>query len=99
MSIVAQNFRGDGEISDIAGWVGTGGYNLVGDGSGMGGMTSGQNGDLVGTYDVPLDPMFVNKKFIVRLSDEESVVCREIIKKLKGSSPRGETLRDRPAST
>jgi hypothetical protein len=30
----------------------------------------------------------MNKKFIVRLSDEERVVCREIIKKLKGSSQK-----------
>jgi hypothetical protein len=30
----------------------------------------------------------MNKKFIVRLSDEERGVCREIIKKLKGSSQK-----------
>lgn len=30
----------------------------------------------------------MNKKFIVRLSDEERAVCREIIKKLKGSSQK-----------
>lgn len=30
----------------------------------------------------------MNKKFIVRLSDEERIVCREIIKKLKGSSQK-----------
>jgi hypothetical protein len=30
----------------------------------------------------------MNKKFIVRLSDEERVVCHEIIKKLKGSSQK-----------
>jgi len=30
----------------------------------------------------------MNKKFIVRLSDEERVVCREMIKKLKGSSEK-----------
>jgi hypothetical protein len=30
----------------------------------------------------------MNKKFIARLSDEERVVCREIIKKLKGSSQK-----------
>src|SRR3984885_6118516 len=30
----------------------------------------------------------MNKKFIVRLSDEERVVCQEIIKNLKGSSQK-----------
>jgi transposase len=30
----------------------------------------------------------MNKKFIVRLSDEECAVCQEIIKKLKGSSQK-----------
>jgi hypothetical protein len=30
----------------------------------------------------------MNKKFIVRLSEEERVVCREIIKNLKGSSQK-----------
>ena len=30
----------------------------------------------------------MNKKFVVRLSDEERVVCQEIIKHLKGSSQK-----------
>lgn len=30
----------------------------------------------------------MNKKFIVRLSDEERVACQEVIKKLKGSSQK-----------
>lgn len=30
----------------------------------------------------------MNKKFIVRLSEEERIVCRDIIKKLKGSSQK-----------
>ena len=30
----------------------------------------------------------MNKKFVVRLSDEERVVCQEIIKDLKGSSQK-----------
>src|SRR5713226_2458092 len=30
----------------------------------------------------------MNKKFVVRLSDEERGVCQEIIKKLKGSSQK-----------
>jgi homeodomain-containing protein len=30
----------------------------------------------------------MNKKFIVRLSDEERGVCREVVKKLKGSSQK-----------
>ena len=30
----------------------------------------------------------MNKKYIVRLSDEERQVCQEIIKKLKGSSQK-----------
>jgi hypothetical protein len=30
----------------------------------------------------------MNKKFIVRLSDEERAVCRELIKSLKGSSQK-----------
>ena len=30
----------------------------------------------------------MNKKYIVRLSDEERGVCQEIVKKLKGSSQK-----------
>jgi hypothetical protein len=30
----------------------------------------------------------MNKKFIVRLSEEERVICREVIKSLKGSSQK-----------
>ena len=30
----------------------------------------------------------MNKKFIVRLSDEERTVCQEVLKKLKGSSQK-----------
>ena len=30
----------------------------------------------------------MNKKFIVRLSDEERAVCQEVLKKLKGSSQK-----------
>jgi hypothetical protein len=30
----------------------------------------------------------MNKKYIVRLSDQERVICQEVIKKLKGSSQR-----------
>jgi Homeodomain-like domain-containing protein len=30
----------------------------------------------------------MNKKFIVRLSDEERAICQEVIKKLKGSSQK-----------
>jgi transposase len=30
----------------------------------------------------------MNKKFIVRLSDEERAVCQEVVKKLKGSSQK-----------
>ena len=30
----------------------------------------------------------MNKKFIVRLSDEERVLCQEVVKKLKGSSEK-----------
>ncbi len=30
----------------------------------------------------------MNKKFIVRLSDEERAVCQEVVKKLKGSSEK-----------
>src|SRR2546423_5582708 len=36
-----------------------------------------------GQKEVPM-----NKKFIVRLSDEERGVCQEIVKKLKGSSQK-----------
>ena len=32
------------------------------------------------------DPM--NKKFVVRLSDEERAVCQEIVKKLKGTGQK-----------
>ena len=30
----------------------------------------------------------MNKKFVVRLSDEERVICQEVVKKLKGSSQK-----------
>jgi hypothetical protein len=30
----------------------------------------------------------MNKKFIVRLSDEERAICQEVVKKLKGSSQK-----------
>ena len=30
----------------------------------------------------------MNKKFIVRLSDEERAICQEVVKKLKGSSEK-----------
>jgi hypothetical protein len=30
----------------------------------------------------------MNKKFVVRLSDEERAVCQEVVKKLKGSSQK-----------
>ena len=30
----------------------------------------------------------MNKKYIVRLSDEERVVCQEVVKRLKGSSEK-----------
>ena len=30
----------------------------------------------------------MNKKYVVRLSDEERAVCQEIVKKLKGSSQK-----------
>jgi hypothetical protein len=35
----------------------------------------------------------MNKKFIVRLSDEERAICQEIIKKLSGSSQKFVALR------
>jgi len=30
----------------------------------------------------------MNKKFVVRLSDEERATCQEVVKKLKGSSEK-----------
>jgi hypothetical protein len=30
----------------------------------------------------------MNKKFLVRLSDEERAICQEVVRKLKGSSQK-----------
>ena len=35
----------------------------------------------------------MNKKYIVRLSDEERAICQEVIKKLKGSSQKSRRAR------
>ena len=42
---------------DIDGNVSSGGFNLIGDGTGMTGLTHGVNGNLVGTQAAPIDPM------------------------------------------
>jgi hypothetical protein len=49
----------------------------------MGLLVLGHVGKLLITRRFPM-----NKKFIVRLSDEERGVCQEVIKKLKGSSQK-----------
>ncbi|HPM84263.1 MAG TPA: Ig-like domain-containing protein, partial [Candidatus Anammoximicrobium sp.] len=59
LSIVAQNYLRNGNMSDLAATVTSGGYNLVGDQTGMSGLTHDVNHDLVGSYDLPLDPLFV----------------------------------------
>ena len=57
-TIVAGNFRNSGTTaSDILGAVDpTGSFNLIGDGTGMTGLTHGTNGNQVGAAGVPINP-------------------------------------------
>jgi predicted outer membrane repeat protein len=54
-TIVAANTADDGS-PDVAGAIVSGGYNLVGDGTGSTGLTNGANSDQVGTGGSPINP-------------------------------------------
>ena len=54
-TIVAANMADDGS-PDMAGAIVSGGYNLVGDGTGSTGLTNGVNNDQVGTGASPINP-------------------------------------------
>jgi predicted outer membrane repeat protein len=62
-TIVAGNFdtpsnSGAGTIApDVSGAIASGGYNLIGDGTGSSGFTNGTNGDQVGTAAGRIDPL------------------------------------------
>jgi hypothetical protein len=59
-TLIAGNFRGATGTTrdDVFGALDPGGdYNLIGDGSGMTGLTNGVNGNLVGSASDPLDPL------------------------------------------
>jgi hypothetical protein len=59
-TLVAGNFRGATGTTpdDVYGSLDAGGdYNLIGDGSGMIGLSNGVNGNLVGSADNPIDPL------------------------------------------
>jgi hypothetical protein len=59
-TLIAGNFRGATGTTpdDVYGRLDAGGdYNLIGDGSGMTGLSNGVNGNLVGSADNPIDPL------------------------------------------
>jgi hypothetical protein len=59
-TLIAGNFRGATGTArdDVYGPLNPAGdYNLIGDGSGMTGLSNGVNGNLVGNYAAPLDPL------------------------------------------
>jgi hypothetical protein len=59
-TLIAGNFRGTTGTTrdDVYGQLHTSGdYNLIGDGSGMTGLTNGVNGNLVGSASAPIDPL------------------------------------------
>jgi hypothetical protein len=59
-TLIAGNFRGLTGTSrdDVYGALNSGGdYNLIGDGTGMSGLTNGVNGNLVGSAAAPIDPL------------------------------------------
>src|SRR6266851_3820593 len=59
-TLIAGNFRfATGTISDdVSGALNASGdYNLIGDGSGMTGLSNGVNGNLVGSAGAPIDPL------------------------------------------
>lgn len=58
-SLVAGNFRGSGTTArdDLIGsFITSSSFNLIGDGTGMTGLTNGTNGNRVGTFANPIDP-------------------------------------------
>src|SRR5713101_5996651 len=59
-TLIAGNFRGATGTTrdDVFGALNAGGdYNLIGDGTGMTGLTNGVNGNLVGSAAAPIDPL------------------------------------------
>jgi hypothetical protein len=59
-TLIAGNFRGAPGTTpdDVNGALNSGGdYNLIGDGTGMTGLSNGVNGNLVGSAAVPIDPL------------------------------------------
>jgi hypothetical protein len=58
-ALIAGNFNSTGTTrSDVVGALNSGGdYNLIGDGTGMRGLSNGINGNLVGSGDAPIDPL------------------------------------------
>jgi hypothetical protein len=59
-TLIAGNFRGTTGTTrdDVFGALNPGGdYNLIGDGTGMTGLSNGVNGNLVGTAAAPIDPL------------------------------------------
>ncbi len=58
-TIVAGNAQaGTSQFTDVTGTVdATSAHNLIGDGTGMGGLTSGTNGNRIGTAAAPIDPL------------------------------------------
>jgi hypothetical protein len=59
-TLIAGNFRGATATTadDVYGSLNSGGdYNLIGDGTGMFGLTNGVNGNLVGSASAPIDPL------------------------------------------
>jgi hypothetical protein len=56
-TIVAGNYRGGSTRDDVSGALaGAGDYNLIGDGTGMTGVSAGVNHNQVGSGSTPLDP-------------------------------------------
>jgi hypothetical protein len=56
-TLIAGNFRGTTR-DDVYGTLNSGGdYNLIGDGTGMTGLSNGVNGNLVGSAAAPIDPL------------------------------------------
>jgi hypothetical protein len=56
-TLIAENFFG-AQLSDVDGRLNpAGAYNLIGDGTGMTGLTNGVNGNQVGSASAPIDPL------------------------------------------
>jgi hypothetical protein len=59
-TLIAGNFRGSTGTTrdDVYGTLDpSGDYNLIGDGTGMTGLSNGVNGNLVGSHNAPIDPL------------------------------------------